>query len=930
MFFEYFFNTWGSGKEETPVCCPFPHQNAAGAYLEHQASAHVNLTERLFHCKVCDKGYNEVSFIKAVLNCSTKHAMILNSAFKTQEDIDEWRKTITTRPIELAKTFKISEKTLITLDAVTQDNGTDITFPVFMFNHLIDIRQYNPNKRPKVLSRTGAPTGLIIPFDIWRNSNTLATTLICAGEKDMAVARSHGFNAITITGGENALPLTTKFFEHRKVVIVYDNDDAGRKGANKLAAYLKPHCESVRICTNFHEICKENKEDLTDFFVKYEKTAKDLINLIKTTPEFELTEETETYPTVTLHQAATMKTIGKPLQTNVQVVAMSEAAFAVPETILAEKLNSGSSDDKHAVMHPGEIRSWELTDSNIQDILHLIDGNFSESTIREHTLKLMRIPEKEKYIAIKNLSKIPVFKCVVTDLFETTDKNIVPMEFTAYSTRHKLESGKKYLLTYKLVPHPYSGQQLIMMVTDIKNANDSITNFKINEETKQHLQIFQNIPGTVEEKANTITESIKHFLGYDGMNQLIQTIDLSYHTVLRFNFKNFQNERGYLDTFVVSESRVGKSSTANALRNLYKLGTFTSLAGASATIAGLIGGSNKQGNSFQTRAGLIPQNHLGLLIFEEFGKSNNNVITELTDIRSSNEVRITRVSGTLTLPALVRMITLTNVKATEGVIKPIAAYPHGIAIITELIGSAEDIARYDLILILSARGAKQIDPNWEPMEPFLEEAYQTKIRWVWSRTPEQIIITQEIENYIIHTANTLNEKYHSHIKIFGTEAWKKLTRLAIAVAGYTVSTDETYENIIINEEHIDFAAQFLINLYDNPTFRLREYVENEKRLSTIDKDGIDALQEIYDKEPMILIHLEQNARTTKNTIQAATGLNNEDYNKIMNRLVRSNFVQFTKYDIIPTERFRIGTAQINRNTSVRRLGENAALSLDDI
>ena len=128
---------------------------------------------------------------------------------------------------------------------------------------------------------------------------------------------------------------------------------------------------------------------------------------------------------------------------------------------------------------------------------------------------------------------------------------------------------------------------------------------------------------------------------------------------------------------------------------------FTSLAGNSATVPGLIGGSNKTTNGSQTRAGIIPQNHKGLIIFEEFGKSNANVIKELTDIRSSNEVRITRVSGTITLPALVRMITLTNVKNVNGSIKPIASYPNGFSILTELVDTAEDIARYDLIVILS-------------------------------------------------------------------------------------------------------------------------------------------------------------------------------------------------------------------------------------
>lgn len=246
-------------------------------------------------------------------------------------------------------------------------------------------------------------------------------------------------------------------------------------------------------------------------------------------------------------------------------------------------------------------------------------------------------------------------------------------------------------------------------------ANDSISNFKVTDTAKEHLKVFQNITGSISEKIDKLTEKVKGLLGYNGNNTLIQTMDLAYHTVLQFNFGTFKNVRGYLDTLIVGESRVGKSSTADALRSTYELGVFTSLAGNSATIPGLIGGSNKTaGGAYQTRAGIIPQNHRGLIIFEEFGKSNNNVITELTDIRSSNEVRITRVSGTISMPAMVRMITLTNVKTSDGQIRSIASYPNGIAIITELVGTAEDIARYDMLVVLPDRGTTAIDPLCSP------------------------------------------------------------------------------------------------------------------------------------------------------------------------------------------------------------------------
>ena len=183
---------------------------------------------------------------------------------------------------------------------------------------------------------------------------------------------------------------------------------------------------------------------------------------------------------------------------------------------------------------------------------------------------------------------------------------------------------------------------------------------------------------------------------------------------------------------------------------------------------------------------------------------------------------------------MVRMISLSNVKSSGSEIKSIASYPNGIAVVTELVPTAEDIARYDIMCVLGDKGNAQIDPYWEPETPLSDEEYQTRIRWVWSRKPDQILIASSVGNYIIQKSNELNKQYDCHIKIFGTECWKKLSRLAIAIAGYTVSTDDTFMNIVVTEEHVDAAYNMLVSLYDNPTFRLREYVENERKYNTID------------------------------------------------------------------------------------------------
>lgn len=925
-FFERYFELEGDSKEEVAVRCPFPHTTPNGVtYYETNPSAHVNTKTRMYHCKVCNQGHSEVSFITKLYGTTYGNATRLARVFNNEETLEQWLEytTLDEAGKQLCERLGISREVAEELHLANTTPDT-LLFPVFMHDKLIDIRAYTPGGSPKIKSRPGALSGEVIPLDTWQATPPNKITLICAGEKDMATTRSHGFNAITITGGEMALPFSTEFFKDRNVVILYDNDNAGKLGASRLATYLLDYCKTVKVCTEFHKICVEDKEDMTDYWNKYHGTREQLISMMNATPLFtkEDAVKENPLPLITLSEATTPKYINKMVRSNIQVVAVSETQYVTPTALTGEKQKEVGRND---TMYVGEVREWEMGENNIQDILHLIDGGFKEEDIRKHSLSLMKIPFTEKYVAIRKPTKAVVYKGTVTDMFESMRTDNMPMEYIAYSVGTRLESGKKYMCTYKLVPHPYKGQQLVMMIMSAVPANDSVSNFKVTPEVKENLKLFQDIPGGTCDKVHTLIQKVKGLLGYNGNDTLIEVLDLAYHTVLAFNLGTFKDVRGYLDTLVVGESRVGKSSTADCLRKAYQLGTFTSLAGNSATIPGLIGGSNKTAAGMQTKAGLIPQNHKGLIIFEEFGKCNSNITAELTDIRSSNEVRITRVSGVLTLPAMVRMISLSNVKSLgSGEIKSIASYPNGISIITELVPTAEDIARYDLLCVLGDKGNAKIDPYWQPEEPMPEKAYQDRIRWVWSRTPEQVVISQEVGNTIIEVANLLNEEYDSHIKIFGTEAWKKLSRLAIAIAGYTVSTDETYQNIVVLPEHVIYAASLFKRLYDNPTFRLKEYVENERKYNRIDADGIRLLQELYIKIPQLLLMLEQETRPSRNSLMAAVGLDTTTYNGYMSQLIRGSFVKLNGMDIIPTERFRLGMSKINRNGSLVRVGENNA------
>ena len=903
----------------TQVCCPFPHYVNGQAYYETNPSAGIKISKGLFHCFSCDKGFNKLSFTKEYFNVNDMQARDLINLLENSDSLLDWQTRVDAynNSIE-AKTLtaklhfspKIVEQ--LRIGYSTKDA---IDIPIIYKGRVVDRVQYRPNQVPKYKRNAFSISGTIFPYDLWQNTKTKQNyTIICAGEKDCICARDHGFNAISFTGGEGYVPnLFLNDFKDKKIYIIYDNDETGRIGAKKVAFALRDYAREIHI-VDLSPVCINDKEDLWDYFNKYGKTQMDFLQLLKSstalTDEDYKIELNKMYPLVDLHTATTSKYLNKLVRSNIQVIATADQIFSLPTEITGTKGNRD--DENHDKLRPGETRRWELTEDNFKDILYLISSGLKETQIETNIRTLLlKIGTKETNITIKKRNIKPVYGATVTDIPNPIDS--APLtEFSAFSINQKLENGKKYIITYKLVPHPQDGQKLMMIIKDVEESDEFLDNFKITTEVKSNLQVFQPEQDKDEEKFNDTIERVKGLLHADYNNSLIEIIDLWFHTVLQFNVGAFKNIRGYLDALVVGESRIGKSSTVTALQETYDLGRIVSLAGNAATPASLIGGSNVVRGSYQTRAGLIPQNNKGAIILEELIKCNSNIIRELTEIRSSGKVRISRVNGSIELPALVRMLTLTNPKPIDGMSKPISEYPNGISILTDIVGTAEDIARYDIIAIFGFDADKPIDPFFEPKTPYTKEQYKTRIRWIWSRKPEQIIITPDIYRYTNEECNKVNETYKSHIKIFGIESWKKVMRLAIAIAGYLVSTDDTFENIIVKKYHIDKAIKILISLYDNSTFKFKEYCNEENKYKGATEEDIKNLQNLYMNHSIIIDTLNTTTSISRSNLQAVSGVSTEGFNRIINILSRNRFISLSSYNVSATDKLKKAYLAIDR------------------
>lgn len=115
--------------------------------------------------------------------------------------------------------------------------------------------------------------------------------MLCAGEKDKLVAESHiteGYTFATFTTGEGSIP-HGKFLQQacealkdRDVIIVYDADEAGEKGAKKVWDSFFSICKSIKIASWPEDfVNKYPKGDTTDFLVKYQASTEQFIEIMR-------------------------------------------------------------------------------------------------------------------------------------------------------------------------------------------------------------------------------------------------------------------------------------------------------------------------------------------------------------------------------------------------------------------------------------------------------------------------------------------------------------------------------------------------------------------------------------------------------------------------------------------------------------------------
>lgn len=908
-------NTYPNEKGNVMVCCPFPHHNNVfnTDYYETKPSASINKEMGAFNCFVCGRHGNELEFAQMLTGLS-KDELIKNNILE-EEIEDEYVSWENMQHQDLLNDFDMLSKlnnlniTAKTIEDVKLGKVTNkLATPVFVNGKLKNVARYNINKlpnTPKVEYMTNSKSGDIVPFDLWaKNKNN---TIICEGEKDMLVARSYGFNAVTLTGGSQASlqPYYLDYFRGRNVYIVYDNDDAGRNGSKKLYKQLSEICNVF--VTDISSVCKEQKEDISDFFNKYKKSKEDFINLLETNSR-QLTQA-ELNKIVTknvlnfskLSENIKHSIIKRNVRSSLQIIATCLDTYAIPEYAIFTLKKDVEKENKRKKV------TWFLKDSS-GNFLELMEGKIKTKDIPDILAAICKLPSKWYQFYDLELGKDKtIYKCVVTDEVKDSEEEKTNETTIDLYSFIPLEIGNNYDIEYKLYPHPREGQKLIAVTTNIRETNYSFD--KNNIDYLKKLDNFKVIT-TINDKLNELYESARchispnsHYLD----KKLWFMMELVFNSPLDITYNG--KIRGALDVFILGDTRTGKSEASKNLTKLYDFGEVVPL--KTATVASLIGGTDERLK--RTKLGALPRHHKELVVLEEFSGAPMDFIKTLTEIRSSNLVKIYRVAGEVKAPCKLRMITISNPISFGTNSSQLIAYPNGIEPLIELIKSPEDIARYDSFMLIAQQ--KLVDPNKNKLKEEFKidkECYKVKSKWVKSLKAANVVITEEVGNYIFEKAIELNHIFSCSFPVFGSETNKKIARFSSALACMLCNTND-YENVIVTKEHVDVIVDFLKSVYDNDIFRLKSFAEEEKSFNVVvDKDTL-VLNEIYPKNVTLIDFLANNSRVGRNELVTISGLNRDSFTKVFNLLASRKFVKLDREQVIPTIKFRKTYKLLNKD-----------------
>ena len=670
----------------------------------------------------------------------------------------------------------------------------------------------------------------INPWDIDQD-----TIWVVEGEPDAVLAFQEGLNVVTLTGGSSVWSgvahekLTG--FKGKHVIVCMDNDKAGQEAAKAFAGKLT----AVGVASLKNILVPEGN-DFSDWCLRYSGSGQQ-IKQIAGASAYKIKPKQINMSVIPLADTSKAEHVGKNIKTDVLVNGKHHSPQAIPEQ-LSFSCTSEDRCDRCPCRDSGKEEYF--VDAGDPEVLEwLFCRDFGKQIRKEMGLPSrcqMRV-SVDKYQGLEAVSLIPALS---THSSEDAGAYVTR---SAYAMGHGVEANQTYNITAMPVVHPRT-KESVLIVKSLAGTYDSISGFELTElEIEELHALFCDDPKTiVRDVADMLAHNYTHiYRRWD----LHAAIDLTFHCPRDFSFAGVQLPKGSIELLLFGDTRCGKGQVAEGLVSFYDLGTVVS--GENASLMGLSGGALKDGDSFRVVWGAIPINNGRLVVIDEFSGLSSDVLGKLSRIRSEGVAELNKGGINAKTNANARLIWIANPKKGRAMM----TFANGITAISDLIEANEDIARFDLAVVVQ-QGEVDIEEINSKVQPHITSKYsRTMLRklvlWIWSRSADQVLFTKEATESILANATALARRYSPTIPLIqGENARLKLAKVAAAIAGRCFSSPDGVF-LKVTKKHAELAASLICHLYDKPSMGYRQFSDVEQSANVL--QNMDELDRFFQQWP---------------------------------------------------------------------------------
>jgi hypothetical protein len=871
---------------------------------DKRRSASLNIKTGDFFCFAGCGGRNVLDLIK-----DKEHwvGASQNGAKPTRDDIEvasesqvsSWNKSLLDN-LDDSLTWLSAERGITPKTARRFQLGWDarrevVTIPVRdRAGALLNVRRYNPRPAPgkrKIWGLAGRNAPQLYPI----NQLRAKTIIICEGEWDALRTIQEGHAAITRTGSAGVWDAAwSRLFRGKHVLLCHDRDAAGATANRRVGKALRRVAADVRVIELPYPLVDDHGRDLTDFWRDYDNQT--FQGLIAAARPYEAQADADDAELVSVLASYDAERVGRPTRLMVTVRGKREPGYTVPrQARLTCSQDAGTKCKFCPMMGAGGEANYDIRPSD-PAVLEMMDSSSTQLSdiIRRSfgAVKCNRLSiETTGHQAVEVLFARPS----IDHSSQESAEDYRNVKITSVG-RHDTLANFTVEATGALYPNPRS-QSNEFLAWDISRQETSVDNFTVDDDVMHMLKRFQPRYGQrpLSKLVSISKELSEHVTKIYGRPEMHALMDLVWHSILSFKFGDEVVQRGWLEGLVLGDTRTGKSEAARSLSRHYDAGEVVSCEAAS--FAGIIGGLQQfgSGKEWAVTWGAVPINDRRLVVLDEVSGLTPEQISQMSDVRSSGQAKITKITQELTW-ARTRLLWLSNPRNSK-----MSDYTYGVQAIQPLIGNPEDISRFDLAMTVALGDVKpdEINRPHRPGKPrYHSEACQLLVRWCWTRSMEQVVWDEGAEEEVYRSALDMGARYTEDPPLVQVANVRiKIARVAVALAARLFSTDPTGELVVIKPAHVRDAVAFLDKIYSMRTMgyaeRSREALEDARLAESYEGE----VKQYLDSWQGLPKFLRMKGTFRRQDLEEILNMQREQANGIINKLWQSRMVRKEGQDV---------------------------------